>query len=243
MENIKNNSQPDLIDIEAYEELMEFVFAYTATAHDFGFTHKMNNRFTSLSMNASFLKQALQNEDYDKAIAKASQVSESINNLVKFSQDLMNTDLIHAERQQLEFPSMISDVAETLLKLPTFKGIEIKQDLSTKRISTTTNPGVIWIFLYTYLKHTKRHEINGPILLSTAFDKEQDQYIIKTDVNQVLKAPGSKPKESGLAFPSAGEMPFRYLARVIRNVSTKIEMIHRAERSLSLELRLDLSSH
>jgi len=96
MENIKNNSQPDLIDIEAYEELMELVFAYTATAHDFGFTHKMNNRFTSLSMNASFLKQALQNEDYDKAIAKASQVSESINNLVKFSQDLMNTDLIHA---------------------------------------------------------------------------------------------------------------------------------------------------
>ncbi|NQT63158.1 MAG: hypothetical protein HQ556_09405 [Candidatus Marinimicrobia bacterium] len=240
MEDIENSSQLDQIDIKAYEELMELVFAYTATAHDFGFTHKMNNRFTSLSMNASFLKQALENKDYEKAMAKATQVSESINNLVKFSQDLMSTDLIIAETQQLEFPNMISNVVGRLLKLPTFVGIEINQDLALEVIKTTSNPGVIWIVLYTLLKHAKRYEINGPILLSTAFDKEQDKYIIKTDVSQILKAPATNLKESGLAFPSAGEMPFRYLARVIRNVSTNFELIHRVERPLSLELKLSL---
>ncbi|MBC8191942.1 MAG: hypothetical protein H8E18_06155 [FCB group bacterium] len=240
MEDIENSDQLDQIDIEAYEDLMELVFAYTATAHDFGFTHKMNNRFTSLSMNASFLKQALESNDYEKALAKATQVSESISNLVKFSQDLMNTDLIISESQQLEFPSMLSNVVGKLLRLPTFGGIEISQDLSSEVINTSSNPGVIWIFLYTYLKHAKRYEINGPILLSAAFDKEQEKYIIKTDVSQILKAPGKNLKESGLAFPSAGEVPFRYLARVIRNVSTKFELIHRAERPLSLELKLSL---
>ncbi|MBT3254223.1 MAG: hypothetical protein HN995_09300 [Candidatus Marinimicrobia bacterium] len=243
MQDINKSSELDQIDLEAYEELMELVFAYTATAHDFGFTHKMNNRFTSLSMNASFLKQALENKNYEKAIAKATQVSESINNLVKFSQDLMSTNLIKAENQLLEVPSMISDVMGKLLKLPTFTGLEVKQDLSPELINTTSNPGVIWIFLYTFLKHAKRYEIKGPILISTIYDKEQNQYIIKTDVNQIVKISGAKSGESGLVFPSAGEMPFRYLARVIRNVSTKFELIHRAERPLSLELKLNLSLH
>ncbi|MBT4420307.1 MAG: hypothetical protein HOC81_08860 [Candidatus Marinimicrobia bacterium] len=75
-----DSKQAEPFDIQAYEEMMELVFAYTAAAHDFGFTHKMNNRFTALSMNASFLKQALSNADYEKATAKATLVSDSINN-------------------------------------------------------------------------------------------------------------------------------------------------------------------
>ena len=93
-----DSKQAEPFDIQAYEEMMELVFAYTAAAHDFGFTHKMNNRFTALSMNASFLKQALSNADYEKATAKATLVSDSINNLVKFSQDLIvwsQTNSVH----------------------------------------------------------------------------------------------------------------------------------------------------
>ncbi len=237
-----DNSNSGQFDIDAYEELMELVFAYTAAAQDFGFTHKMNNRFTSLSMNASFLKQALENKDYDKATAKAAQVSESINSLVKFSQNLMNTDLIPAESQELTFPTMISDTVGKLLRLPTFNGIELQQDLATGVINTQANPRIIWIFLYAYLKHTKRYTIEGPVFISTSLDKENMQYIIKTNVNQILTAPPMGTEEDSLTFPSAGEVPLRYLARVIRNVSNRIELIHHTERPLSLELKIKLST-
>lgn len=241
MEDIANNSQSDQMDIQEFDELMELVFAYTAAAHDFGFTHKMNNRFTALSMNASFLKKALENKDYDKATTKAAQVSESITNLVKFSQDLMSTDLIPSETKHLEFPRMISAAMGKLLNLHPFKGINLRQDLLPDPFSTEANPGIIWIFLYTYLKNAKRYEIEGPILLSTAFEAENNQYLIKTDVQKILKAPEQGSEESALVFPSAGEIPLRYLARVIRNVSSKFELIHQPERPLSLELRITLS--
>ncbi|MCF7826771.1 MAG: hypothetical protein K9N29_08980 [Candidatus Marinimicrobia bacterium] len=240
MEYSEDSTQSDQFDIQGWEELMELVFAYTAAAHNFGFTHKMNNRFTALSMNASFLKQALAQHDYDKAAAKAVQVSDSINNLVKFSQDLMSTDLIPTENQQIEFPTMITAILGKLLMLPTFNGVELEQNLSTEVLQTTANPGIVWIFLYTFLKHARRYSIKGPLLLSTTFNQQQNQYIIKTDVDQILQSPSLEPEDAALAFPSLGEMPVRYLARVIRNVSSQFELIHRADRPLTLELRINL---
>ncbi len=240
MKDKLNNIQIDHLDIEGYEELMELVFAYTATAHDFGFTHKMNNRFTSLSMNASFLKQALENKDYEKALARATQVSDSISNLVKYSQELMSTDLINSNSKQFEFPGIISTVVEKLIKLPTFANIEIELDLFPEVVKTTSNPGIIWVFLYAFFKHVKRYKVDGPVSLRTSYDDKNNKYIIQTDVKEILKVPGDTHKGSSIAIPSAGEVPFRYLARVIRNVSTKFELIHRTERPLTLELKLTL---
>jgi len=243
MSDTKDNLNSDQLDIEAYEDLMELVFAYSAAAHDFGFTHKMNNRFTSLSMNASFLKQALENQDYDKAASKAAQVSESIKGLVNFSQNLMNTDLIPRETETLEFPGMISDTLGKLLRLSTFSDIKLNQDLDAAELQTKANPKIVWIFLFAFLKHAKRYTTDGPIQLITVFDVEHNQYIIKTDVNQILNGPAVESEVSSLAFPSAGEMPMRYLARVIRNVSSKFELIHHAERPLSLELKINLATN
>ncbi len=241
MKETGKSSQADSFDIQAYEDLMELVFSYSAAARDFGFTHKLSNRFTALSMNATFLKQALAHQDYDKAGAKALQISESINNLVKFSQDLMSTDQVAVESQELEFPTMIAETLGHLLGLPTFRTTELEQHLSTEAIRTRINPGIIWIFLYTYLKNAKRYKIQGPIHLSSTIDKERGQYIIKTDVDQILSAPDEGTEESDLAFPSAGEIPIRYLARVIHNVSTRVELIHRVDRPLSVELMINLS--
>jgi len=240
MNNSQDSNQSDQFDIQGLEALMELVFTYTAASHNFGFTHKMNNRFTALSMNASFLKQALAQKDYDKAAAKAIQVSDSINNLVKFSQDLMSTDLISTENQKIEFPAMITATLGKLLRLPSFSEIELEQHLSSEVLHTTANPGIIWIFLYAFLKHARRYRIKGPILLSTSFNQEQNQYIINTDVSQILKSPDMNAEDSALAFPSLGEMPLRYLARVIRNVSSRFELIHRADQPLTLELRVNL---
>ena len=243
MGDITKSGQSDQLDVQEFHELMELVFAYSAAAHDFGFTHKMNNRFTALSMNASFLKQALENQDYDKAAVKASQVSESISNLVKFSQELMSTDLIPSKTQPVEFPGMISDTIGKLLKLPPFKDINLKQDILPDSYNTEANPGIIWMFLYAFLKTAKRYEIEGPIMLSTAIEEAGQQYIIKTDVKQILKTPRQESEDSALVFPSAGEVPLRYLARVIRNVSTQCELTHQADRPLSLELRINLSAN
>lgn len=152
----------------------------------------------------------------------------------------MSTDLIALQSQELEFPTMIADTIGKLSNLPTFSGIEITQNLANEVIHIHANSGIIWIFLYAYLKNAERYEIEGPIFLSTELDPDQGLYIIKTDVSKILSAPEAEPDEAALAFPSLGEMPLRYLARVIRNVSSRFEMIHRAERPLSLELKIKL---
>jgi hypothetical protein len=241
MDDFLTNDQSKEIDFQAFHELMELVFAYTSAAHDFGFTHKMNNRFTALSMNASFLRQALENGQYEKASAKATQVSESISNLVQFSQDLMSTDLIPSEAQELVFPGMISNTIDKLLFLPPFKKMELDLDLCRELASTKVNAGIIWIVLFAYFKNTLRYEIDGPIQLSTAIDKIKNQYLIRARVKHILQAPGPVPDISALIFPSAGEIPLRYLARVIRNVSDKFELILQTDRPLNIELRIDLN--
>mgnify|MGYP006883077726 CR=1 FL=1 len=242
MDEITNSSLFDNMDVQEFDDLMELVFAYTAAAHDFGFTHKMNNRFTALSMNASFLMKALANKDYDKATLKAAQVSESISTLVKYSQNLMNTEIIPSGSQLLEFPQMITQTIGKLLNLPPFKDIDVKQDFYTDALSTDANPGIIWIVLYAYFKNAKRYDIEGPIHLTTTLDKESNQYSIKTDVKRILKSPAPGPEESALVFPSAGEMPLRYLGRVIRNVSPQFELLHQTDRPLNIELKITLSS-
>jgi len=239
----RDTRQSKPMDVQEFSELMELVFAYSAAAHDFGFTHKMNNRFTALSMNASFLQKALQDKDYEKATAKSAQVSESIANLVKFSQNLLSVDQIPLETHQLEFPKMISDAVDKLLELPTFKGMILKRHIGADPIVTVANSGIIWIFLYAYLKNAKSYEIEGPILLSSELDKGNNQYIIKADVKRIVSAPDPVAENSALSFPSAGEIPLRYLARVIRSVSSKCEMIHQTDRPLTLELRINLSSN
>lgn len=230
----------DHLEITEYEELMELVFAYTTAAQDFGLTHKMNNRFTSLSMNASFLKQALERQDYEKAKTKAAQVSESITNLVKFSQDLLSSDSLPRDTQEIEFHSYVEEVMRKLLNLPTFKGMEITQQFSTEPASFQANLTIIRIFLYTFLKNAKRYRTNEPIVLSTSLDVEKNQAIIKTEANQIMHEAGNEPVNTSLQFPSAGEIPMRYLARVIRNISNLHEIVHKSERPLNLELRIQL---
>lgn len=236
-----NTRVSEPMDLHEFSDLMELVFAYSAAAHDFGFTHKMNNRFTALSMNASFLQKALQNQDYEKAAIKADQVSESIANLVKFSQNLMSVDNIPLDNQQLEFPGVITNTIDKLIGLPPFKAMKLNQNLLSEPFRTSANPGIIWIFLYAYLKNATGYEIQGPIQISSSLDVENNQYILKMDVTHILNAPKQTSEGDSLSFPSAGEMPLRYLARVIRSVSDKFELIHQADRPLTIELRINLS--
>lgn len=235
------SSPSNNLDFRDYDELVERVFTYTLAAHDFGFTHKMNNRFTSISMNLSFLKQALARGDYDKARSKTVQISDSIDKLIKFAQNLGKSDLMVGDAQEIEFPSILSGTVRTLLNLPTFRGINIKQVLDENMIRTHANSEVIQIFLFAYLKHAKRYKFEGPITLSSTWDNEHNQYIINTDVGKILSSPNPESDVTALDFPSLGEMPLRYLARVIRHVSDVFELNHRPDRPLSAELKLNVS--
>lgn len=232
----KNDSSP--MSIAEYEEFMELVFAYTAAAHDFGFAHKMNNRFTALSMNATFLLQALSKEDLEKANAKAAQVAESITNLVSFSQQLVTADWVPSESAEHELNELVEDSLNRVLGLPTFEGLGVTLDIDTAPIQTALNPAVPGIFFYSYLKHCKRHEYSGNVQIKTAFDAETRMYSIVSSVGEIKSAPPSQPESAALAFPSAGEMPLRYLARVIRNVSPQFELITHEDRPLDLELEI-----
>lgn len=240
LQNTAEDQPASVLDLEEYEALMELVFAYTSAAQDFGFTHKINNRLTSLSMNASFLKTAIEKNDIEKAELKVNQVVESIKNLVDFSQSLMSTDLDRSTTEELDLSEFISETTEALLSLPTFSRIELKQALTETSTSTQVNPKIIQIILYAYFKHIKRITVDGPVVLSSSIDSDQSIYILKADINKILKAPVSDDSKSSLTFPSAGEIPLRYLARVIRNISGNVELVYREERPLHLELRIEM---
>lgn len=227
-------------DIQAYEALMDLVFSYSSAAHDFGFAHKMNNRFTALSMNASFLKQALAKGDVVKATVKAEKVIESINNLVTYSQELMNTDQVPVQINEVELNSWLDALLISFLRLPPFKELKIDWQPSEDVVETNVDTGIITVFLFAFLKQVRRFESDKPILITAGIDPDSGQYLITTRAQEIRRLEGD-PGEVGILFPSPGEMPLRYLARVIRNVSRTMELIHREDRPLDLELRITIT--
>lgn len=241
MKDKQMHNSPETVDVASTEELMELVFLYTAAAHDFGFTHKMNNRFTALSMNASFLKQALERQDYDKAQKKADQVYESIQGLIEFSQELLSSDQLPQSKEELQLPDDLHDILATILALPSFEEFHVTTSFDPVNIRCKINSAVIRVFLYAFLKNIQQFQIQGPIIIGTAYDANAGIYTIKTDVEKIITIPTPKPEGSSLIFPSAGAIPMRYFARVIKNHSNQFDLVHHPEHPLTLEFSIQIS--
>jgi len=240
MENKQKQNMPGSADVGSLEELMELVFLYTAAAHDFGFTHKMNNRFTALSMNASFLKQALERKDYEKAQKKADQVFESIQGLIEFSQELLSSDQLPQNKQELHFPEDLHKILDSLLALPGFGTISVNRTIDPNSLPCKVNSAVIKVFLYAFLKNVQQFHVEGSIQITTAYDVDAGLYTIKTDVESILSGPAPELDENALNFPSAGAIPMRYFARVIKNHSNQFELSHHPETPLTLALSIQI---